>query len=241
MSEAKIRTNIMAEYSASFEGKPVYSRYSDSQHTSQAQIRPNRERSIIVGLDFGLNPAAVFTQLDSLGRLMVFDELAPEDIAFDEFIDELLVPMLRETYAGYNIVAVGDPSGASRNALSLHTAYSLLAERGVHARKAFTNDIQMRRDSVSYFLGRRSGLVLDKRCTTLREGFQGGYCFAKLKGTERLRSVPEKNKFSHVHDALQYAAMYFYRGGEQPRRPVRVTSLDALGADRPASKPFLFA
>ena len=41
----------------------------------------------------------------------------------------------------------------------------------------------------------------------LRKGFAGGYHYRRVKvaGDERYHDEPNKNAFSHVHDALQYA------------------------------------
>ena len=38
----------------------------------------------------------------------------------------------------------------------------------------------------------------------------GGYKFVRVQvvGDERFKEYPDKNQYSHVHDALQYAAMY---------------------------------
>jgi hypothetical protein len=40
----------------------------------------------------------------------------------------------------------------------------------------------------------------------VRKGFNGGYRYRKLQvsGGERYSDEPEKNKYSHPHDALQY-------------------------------------
>ncbi len=52
----------------------------------------------------------------------------------------------------------------------------------------------------------KPGLVVSPACRTLRTGFQGAYCYRRLRvtGDERYTDKPDKNKFSHPHDALQY-------------------------------------
>jgi len=44
----------------------------------------------------------------------------------------------------------------------------------------------------------------------IRRGFNGRYQYRRLQvvGEERYKDVPDKNDFSHLHDALQYAALY---------------------------------
>jgi len=50
-------------------------------------------------------------------------------------------------------------------------------------------------------------LLVDPSCATIKKGFAGGYHYRRLNvsGTERFEEKPSKNRFSHVHDALQYA------------------------------------
>ncbi|BCV04223.1 MAG: hypothetical protein CM15mV81_280 [uncultured marine virus] len=47
--------------------------------------------------------------------------------------------------------------------------------------------------------------MIDRRCATLIKGFQGGYCYRRMQVSgERYDDKPEKNMYSHIHDALQY-------------------------------------
>ncbi len=52
-------------------------------------------------------------------------------------------------------------------------------------------------------------LALDPRCGVLRKGFNGGYKYRRVQvsGDERFTDEPNKNRYSHPHDALQYAAL----------------------------------
>ena len=52
------------------------------------------------------------------------------------------------------------------------------------------------------------GLVLDPACVQLIKGFQGGYHYRRMSVSgDRYEDRPFKNKFSHIHDALQYALL----------------------------------
>ena len=55
----------------------------------------------------------------------------------------------------------------------------------------------------------RDGFVIDPSCSVLRKGFMGGYRYSRVQvsGTERYREEPDKNEYSHPHDALQYLAL----------------------------------
>ena len=51
-------------------------------------------------------------------------------------------------------------------------------------------------------------LVVSPNCTMLRKGMNGGYKYKRLQVSgEEFKKVPDKNKYSHVCEALQYAAM----------------------------------
>lgn len=50
-----------------------------------------------------------------------------------------------------------------------------------------------------------SGLLVDFRCRNLIKGFEGGYQYRRIQVSgERYDDKPEKNHYSHIHDALQY-------------------------------------
>ena len=47
--------------------------------------------------------------------------------------------------------------------------------------------------------------LIDYRCKELIKGFEGGYAYRRIQVSgERYDDRPEKNRFSHIHDALQY-------------------------------------
>ena len=50
--------------------------------------------------------------------------------------------------------------------------------------------------------------MLDNRCLNLKKGFNGGYYYRRLQTSgNRYDEKPFKNRYSHVHDALQYMMM----------------------------------
>jgi hypothetical protein len=50
-----------------------------------------------------------------------------------------------------------------------------------------------------------SGILIDPKCINLIKGFDGGYHYRRMQVSgERYEEKPSKNRFSHVHDALQY-------------------------------------
>jgi hypothetical protein len=55
-------------------------------------------------------------------------------------------------------------------------------------------------------------------CHVFRKGMAGGFCYKRVQiasGEERYRDVPDKNKYSHIVEAAEYALM---DGGEHAVR-----------------------
>ena len=80
----------------------------------------------------------------------------------------------------------------------------------------------IRVDCVSELLRRnyrgRAAVQISSRCKMLRKGFNGYYCYRRLRvggveGDERYTEEPDKNEFSHVHDAFQYLCMGAFKSG----------------------------
>jgi Phage terminase large subunit len=235
--ESKIKVDILGEYGTSFSGKAVYPGFHDKKHMAKGAIMPVRGSPIIVGMDFGLNPAAVFCQMRSDGTITVFDECFVPDCGFDEFMDEHLLPTVRSKYTGMQIQVIGDPSAMNRSAMNRNTAYDILIANGLAAKRAYTNNPDSRIDAVKWALSRTPPMqVCPERCKYIRKGFMGGYHFKQRQGVFAAR--PDKGEYSHAHDALQYACLWFKRGDrpeprDRPRGKVRILTPSDAATSRP--------
>ena len=240
-----IRIYLGGEYGYVQDGKPVYPEFVDSVHTSPEPLAPVSHSPIVVGLDFGLTPAAVFCQRTARGRWLVLGELVAEDMGAVRF-SELLAAHLAAWFPGMDCRAWGDPAGGSRAQTDERSCLEIVrAASGLVALPAPTNAFLPRREAVAGALGRlidgKPGLVISPACRMLRKGFQGGYRYRRVKvaGDERYHDEPDKNAFSHVHDALQYALS---GGGEArgltartnaPARPfIAATDFNPLASGR---------
>lgn len=195
------------------EGKPVYPEWNDQLHCKP--VRPNQALPILIGMDFGLTPACVLAQRDPVsGQLQVFDELVSEDMGAVAFAAELK-RLIAKKYPGRDLSGWGDPAGEQRVQTDERTPYDILAGAGLSAiGPAPTNDPTRRVEAVKGMLTRLTftgvpALVIDPACKVLRKGFMGGYCRVRVKvsGDERYHDQPAKNRFSHIHDGLQYLAV----------------------------------
>jgi hypothetical protein len=135
----------------------------------------------------------------------------------------LYVTWLGHIYGGLPIIATGDPAGVRRSETDEVTAYMILGDCGINAKPARTNSFLARFNAVDSILmklvGGKAAFQLDKRCKVLHKGFLGEYKFRRLKvtGDDRYVDSPDKNEYSHPHDALQYAAMLAESGFDQLR------------------------
>lgn len=232
-TEEWIKVYIMGQYGAVLDGKVVYPEYNDDIHSLE-HVNPIKNVPLVVGFDFGLTPACVFTQLDARGTFRIIDEIVTEDMGIKQFMRDLFMPRVTTVYKNFydnnNVLIVGDPAGAQRTqADSSITCYDIIESFGFKTEAADSNAILTRREAVAAFLtriadGEPSFKLSREKCKQLRKGFLGGYHFARLNiiGDTRYKDMPDKNMYSHVQDALQYAAMRVTRGYlpyNDPREP----------------------
>ena len=188
------------------DGKPVYEMFRRDTHVAKSDVAIMKDVPIYVGIDFGLTPACVFGQRVR-GRWLIIDELVAEDMGILRFSD--LMKQKMAEYLPRNFVIFGDPAGDHRAQTDESTPFQILRGRGINARPTDSNDVTLRLESVNATLQRMidgdSGILIDPKCNNLIKGFDGGYHYRRMQVSgERYDEKPNKNRFSHVHDALQY-------------------------------------
>lgn len=180
-------------------------------------LQPVGHSPLIIGQDFGRDPCAVITQADKMGRLLVLGECTATDMGLENALLNLLKPLLMNPrYLGHAVVIVGDPAGMAKSSLYEVTSFDVLKSHGFVAYPAPTNDIEPRIAAVDAFLlqqrqGGPAFLIDGDHCPTLVKALGGGYRYAKTKAGVR-KPTPDKNEFSHIMDALQYAALAAHGG-----------------------------
>ena len=207
-----IEVYYCSEYGFVKEGKPVIPEYVDSVHCSEEDLKPVPDRTIFVGIDFGLTPAAVFGQRMVSGRWMWFDELVTEDMGAVRFAELLNTKILHE-YKGFEFEFYGDPSGDERAPTDERTPFQILKANGIPAVPAPTNDPVIRREAIAVPFGKmvegKPLLMISPKCRITRKGLQGGYCYKRKQistkeGSEQYHDKPDKNKYSHPVEAGGY-------------------------------------
>lgn len=226
-SETFIKVFCLGQYGLVERGKRVYSEYNDDIH-SVDNIEAIQGQPLHLGWDGGLTPACVVVQISPRGQLLVLKEYFAEDMGVRSFAESIVIPSLAKDFPYHPIFLEGklsnmlglsraDPSGVKRD--EIFGEFSFIGElnsSGLPTLPARTNDIQPRLNSVKYFINRmvdgKPAFLLNRSgCPLLRKGFINGYVYKRIaiSGDERYRDEPDKNKFSHPQDALQYIAMEF--------------------------------
>lgn len=209
-----IRVNLANEIGYSFDGKPVHPDYSDTVNVSPEPLIPFAGM-VVVGLDFGLTPAAVFWQRQQNGQWWGIDELVEVDMANDAFAMKLKAhcAQWKLRVPGVNFKFVGDPSGDNRSMTDGRTTFQMYRLAGIPAIPASTNDPQVRRDALIRPLTRtvkgEPGLLLSPHLKWLRKSLSGAWCYARVKvaGKDHYKDEAVKNAFSHVGEAGEYGLM----------------------------------
>jgi hypothetical protein len=214
--DAWLSVYVRGVYGSVMDGKPVYSSYNDEAHCAKEKLEPMRGLPIYIGYDYGRTPTAIFTQITPNGQFRIIDELVVDTdgdgMGIREFTRDVVNPHIANTYADFRFVERGDPSGVAKDGSDL-SCFDIQSEEGRIVSGAVTNDLAPRFDAVSRYMLRmvegKPAFLLSPTCTVLRKGFLGGYKFVRMQisGEERYKDVPDKNKYSHPHDGLQYSAL----------------------------------
>ena len=209
-------------------GKPIFPEWQDGLHLSKTPLEALEDVPLTVGVDFGLTPAAVIAQ-QVRGIWRVLGELVSSDMGATRF-SQLLKRELAQKWPNRPVRIYGDPAGDQRAQTDERTPFQVFAQNKLPMMPAPSNDVALRQDAVKSVLGRLiegvPSLTVDPSCKTLIAGFRGQYAYRRLKVSgEKYADTPDKNRFSHVHDAFQYLLLGGGEGraltvGTEPKRPV---------------------
>jgi hypothetical protein len=210
-TEDWLRVYLRSEYGRSLSGTPVYEKtFTPSFHISDGPLQALKGEMypIIIGVDFGRTPAAVFKQRDPRGRVMTLGELTAENMGIETFLATKLNPYIASRFPGSTFLCAPDPAGFFKQQINELSLVDVLKKGGFKCVKPPTNDPEKRIQGVERLLVMqlegKAMYIVDPSCDMLIRGFRYGYRY-KIKKSGEAEDRPEKNKFSHVHDANQYA------------------------------------
>lgn len=217
-TEDWIDVHVHGKYGRSLVGRPVFEKtFKRDFHVATTPLLPINQntQTILIGMDFGRTPAAIMGQRHYSGRLNVLDALYIENIGLENFLNLHLKPLLREKFPYNNYLVIGDPAGKAKSQINEETAFDVLKKCGFKAVPAPTNDIEPRIRAVESLLSQQvegKAMLLFAPETTsagmkhLVAAMDGGYMY-KRKQNGSYDATPDKNKYSHCADAMQYLAL----------------------------------
>lgn len=214
MTADECKVYIDAEYGFLQTGRPVYPEYRDDWHCREFEVI---RAPVLRCWDFGLTPAAVFVQVAPNGQVRVFDEVCAERAGITAFAP-VVSKYTRATYPWARedkglLRDVGDPAGDTPSQTDERSCFDLMHAQGIDIQPG-VQDVTMRQESVRSLLsGAIDGdpaILVHPRCKLIRKGFAGEYRYRRLLvggADARYALTPDKNRFSHPHDALQYGCV----------------------------------
>jgi hypothetical protein len=176
-----------------------------------------------------LMPTGQFRLLD---EILVEDHAG---MGIRQFSQTVVVPYLREHYSDWIekeiITSYGDPAGTFRSQNDEVTCLMILngdvyddvkipkslgRALKIYTNSAATNSLIARIDAVKKFLNAFlddektvPAFIMGPKVKVARKGFRGAYQYSRIQvtGEKRYKDQPSKNHYSHIHDAIQYAAL----------------------------------
>jgi hypothetical protein len=210
-TEDWLRVYLRSEYGRSLSGTPVYEKtFTADFHVSETPLIAVRgeDYPVVIGVDFGRTPSAVFKQRDPRGRVLTLGELTSENMGIETFIRTKLNPYIANNFQGHTFVCAPDPAGFAKQQQGELSLVDILKQAGFKCVRPPTNDPEKRIQAVERLLSQqiegKAMYLVDKKCVQLIKGFKSGYRY-KTKRNGEQEDKPDKNGFSHVHDANQYA------------------------------------
>jgi hypothetical protein len=205
-----IKIYVHNEYGSVVEGKPVWPEFVYSTHVSESNLSIYKGLPLIGGMDFGLQGALIIGQVSPFGQIRLLREVIGTDIGIKQLIKNRIKPLLTNEFFDMDIRIVGDPAGIQKAQSDESTCFDMLHEAGFNAFPAPTNNFLARREAVADYLNLtidgQPGIIVDKRCKVLIKALNGGYKYRLMQvpGEQRFTDKPDKNRFSHIADGLQY-------------------------------------
>ena len=204
---------VKSQWGFSMRGKPVYQSFNMGLHVSDTPLMINSHSPVYIGFDAGLTPAAILAQEDPSGQVVVLREVTSDNMGARRFCREKLIPLLRRDFPGSEIIVEADPACTQRAQTDEKSVAKVLEEElGVRVHPAVSNTLAARLGAVDDMLNSlvqgRPAFLIDPSCIVLIRGFRSGYRYAvNQKGA--MSPTPDKNLYSHPHDACQYLCMGF--------------------------------
>ena len=156
----------------------------------------------------GNTPACVVLQMPTARQIQVIKEFYTDKMGLVDF-GEWVKTECNIAYPGAKYQDWADPAGEnefSKKEGGFTSNAKLMRDIGIDVKPSEQN-WTARRESLEIELGRTDGILIDSGCTRLINGFIGGYHYPEIGKTGTYAKNPEKNRFAHVVESLQYVVL----------------------------------
>lgn len=206
-----INVNYMSHLKSDYYSDTAcYPMFNTEQHITSDMPDLENAQYVVLGWDFGLTPAcsayAVYPS-DKGPNIVVFAEIYRENMGLERFI-----PYVKTELSKFGINGSGDTisfmdvAGQQRAQSNESTCLSVLQSHGFMTGGTVTQNIVSRLEAVRNFLYRKDAFLIHRDCEMLISGLMGEYKFAESTAEKGLLK-PDKNKYSHLADTMQYATL----------------------------------
>jgi hypothetical protein len=224
-TEEWIDVYVHAKFGRSLAGRPVWRAFSSATHVAKEALNPLPSSTLVIGMDAGLNPTAVLTQLTYDGRVLVLDAITghADGMGALRFSRERLKPLLSRKYPRHAAVLIIDPAAFQRAQTDERTVADIFKNEGFKVVAARTFTPSARIAAVDSYLTRtvdgKAAFLMDPGCKELITAIRSKYRYkTSLKG--ETADTPEKNHpWSDYGDALGYACLQHDGGKATGGRP----------------------
>lgn len=194
------------------QGEAVTPEWMEKDHMAPHRLEVLRGIQLKMAWDFGLTPAAIFSQVSPLGQLRIYDVIVGLNVGIRQLIEGPVMPLLYGKYRGLDIAHYGGEEGLIREQSdSEQTAVATLTQLIPGPYTPGPVAWPARRDALRSLHNMKLGaegpaVLMDPvGALPLIRACRGGWHYKKLPTGEVIRDVPVKDKHSHPGDA--YAAL----------------------------------
>lgn len=214
-TEEWIDVYVHAKFGRSLAGRPVFRAFDPKTHLSTTPLTPLPSSSLVIGVDAGLNPTAIITQLTYDGRVLVLDAITghADGMGALRFARERLKPLLATKYPKHSSLLVIDPAAFQRAQTDERTVADIFKHEGFKVVPARTNTPSARIATVDSYLTRtvegKPAFLVDCGANTKEflVAIRSKYRYkTNLKG-ETADSPEKSHPWSDYGDALGYACL----------------------------------
>jgi hypothetical protein len=179
-------------------------------------VAPMDTLPVMAGFDIGggtLAPGCVLAQRFPRGNWVIIDEVLHEDggTGLARFVDEVKF-RIQKWFPNYPMGRMwGDPAGRVRDMVYETTAFDFMANAGLNAMPAPSNDPRDRVNAIQgpcmRSIDGKPGLIVHRRCKMLIKGLSGAWQYRRKANSgaeDMFRDLPEKSKFATLCESLGY-------------------------------------